>query len=556
MRVLLVVSPSFSLHMLREEIANLRSGCSDFTRSVDWRPAAPLGILYIAAGLRRAGHDVRIHDVHRAFYVCREGGYFADKDMSDFFEEHFEAVLRSGGFDVVGVSCLFNVAWSSVEEMVRRSKRVCPAVLTVVGGHYPTKMYSQVLATGAVDYVILGEAEEEFVRLLDRIGSGSAKTSPHTAAAHGDCAGAKEAAIVEDLDSLATPAWDLLPEVWDYIGNSIDAERMGSGEVQGGARSAAVMTTRGCPMRCTFCAAHGVHGRRVRGHSTEYMMEHIGRLVRDYNIDNLLIQDDMFNYSARRAAAFCRALCERYPGRFHLEFPNGLAVWKLSEELVVSLKEAGLRSMTIAVESGSSYVQKHILKKNLDLDLVKEKIALLKRHAIGIRAFYIVGFVGETLGMMEETVRFAMELDIDWSEIKVFTPLVGSEMYDIALARHCLTGDMSEHVYGRACVRTADFTPEQVKQVQYDSNIRVNFLGNRYLREGRYEEAERVFGGLLKRFGNHLFAQWGLWRALDGQCRKDEAQQAIERLAALSEESPSNRELLDKYGVRLPCGMV
>jgi len=551
-KVLLVVSPSFSLRMLQEEIDSLRTGHCDFTRSVDWRPAPPLGILYIAAALRRAGHDVRIHDLHRAFYVCREKGYFADKGLSDFFEEHFQAVLKTGGFDVVGISCLFNVSWSSVEEMARRSKRAAPGIATVVGGHYPTTMYRSVLATGVVDYVILGEAEDEFVRLLDRIAGGSAPAGPHTATAHDHEGDTKEAAIIGDPDTLAMPAWDLLPHVRDYIGSSIDAERVGSGEVGGGARSAVVMTTRGCPMRCTFCAAHGVHGRTVRAHSITYVMDHIDRLVSDYDVDNLLIQDDMFNFSAPRAIEFCQSLCRQYPGRFYLEFPNGLAVWKLNEELIASLKEAGLRSITIAVESGSPWVQKHILKKNLNLDLVKEKVALLKRHNVGIRAFYIVGFVGETLEMMQETVRFALDLNIDWSEIKVFTPLVGSEMYETARSRNCLTGDMSEHVYGRACVRTEDFTPEQVKQVQYDANIRVNFLANSYLKEERYDMAECVFGGLLKRFPNHLFAQWALWQALSGQHKEGEAQKALGRLHVLADESQANRDLLSKYDIQLP----
>jgi len=552
MKVLLVVSPSFSLKMLQEEIDSLRTGRRDFTRSVDWRPAPPLGILYIAAALRRAGHDVHIHDLHRAFYACREKGYFADKDLPDFFEAHFESVLKRGGFDVVGISCLFNVSWSSVEEMARRSKRTIPGITTVIGGHYPTAMCCDVLATGVVDYVILGEAEDEFVRLLDRMAAGSTAAGPHTATAADHESDTKEAAIIDNPDTLAVPAWDLLPHVRDYVGNSIDAERVGSGEVQGGARSAAVMTTRGCPMGCTFCAAHGVHGRVVRAHSIGYMMDHIDRLVADYDVDNLLIQDDMFNFSAPRAIEFCRVLCERYPGRFRLEFPNGLAVWKLNEELVVSLKEAGLRSITVAVESGSPYVQRHILKKNLNLDLVKEKVALLKRHGVGIRAFYIVGFVGETLEMMQETVRFALDLNIDWSEFKVFTPLVGSEMYDIARGRNCLTGDMSEHVYGRACVRTDDFTPEQVKTVQYDANIRVNFLASRYLKEERYDTAERVFGGLLKRFPNHLFAQWALWQALDGQHKEGEAQKALARLQALADESQANGDLLSKYDIQLP----
>jgi radical SAM superfamily enzyme YgiQ (UPF0313 family) len=281
-------------------------------------------------------------------------------------------------------------------------------------------------------------------------------------------------------------------------------------------------------------------------------MKHVDWLVDNYDINNLLIEDDMFNFSAKRVIEFCEALSGKYGDSVNLEFPNGLAAWKLSEESIMSLKKVGLKSIGIAVESGSPYVQKNILKKNLNLSSIKEKVELLKKHEIGIRAFYIVGLVGETVEMMQQTVQFALDLDIDWSEVKIFTPLVGSEMYDMAQKNGYLVGDMSENVFGRCCIETPEFTAEQVEDIQYDANIRINFLSNKYLKEKRYRDAEQTFRGLLKSFPNHLFAQWGLWQALEGQKKTNEAEQALKKIHKLADESEKGRALLERYNVQLP----
>ena len=75
-QVLLMVSPNYSLKLLQEEIDNIRNKNNDFTKSIDWRISAPLGLLYIAGNLRKYNYDVEIYDLHRVFNECRKSGYF------------------------------------------------------------------------------------------------------------------------------------------------------------------------------------------------------------------------------------------------------------------------------------------------------------------------------------------------------------------------------------------------------------------------------------------------------------------------------------------------
>ena len=113
-------------------------------------------------------------------------------------------------------------------------------------------------------------------------------------------------------------------------------------------------------------------------------------------------------------------------------------------------------------------------------------------------------------------------------------------MYDLAVKHGYLSGDTNEHVYGRSCLNTPEFTAQQVKEIQYDANIRVNFLNNKQLRDKNFDKAERTFGGILKNYPNHIFAQWGLYQALKGQQKEQDARFAMDRVVALAGENVSN----------------
>ena len=455
---------------------------------------------------------------------------------------------------MLGISCLFNVDSTTIEEMGRICKDSSPQTSIVIGGHYPTNEWRDVLEKKVCNYVILGEAEEEFVWLLNNMGDPLLRekifNNPYVVDIECIDNSNKKPAIIQDLDALPMPAWDLLPHHEEYIAKSLHSDRMGSAIAEKEFRSAGIMTSRGCPMRCTFCAAHKVHGRKTRVHSVDYMMQHIQYLVDNYDINNLLIEDDMFNLFPKRTTEFCNVLRKKFGNRFTIEFPNGLALWTLNEEIVENLKSIGLKTATIAIESGNQYVQNNILKKKLDLDVVKDKVRLLKKHDIKIRAFFIIGLVGETIEMMEETINFAQDLNIDWCEFKVFTPLVGSEMHAIAKEKGYLIGDTSEHIYGRCRIKTPDFTPAQVEELRYDANIRINFLNNSSLKRNNFDKAEKIFLKLLNVYPDHLFAQWGLWKSLEGEGKKVEAKSALERVIQLS-KNKENMLLLERYKIKL-----
>ena len=559
-KILLICSPNYSIHMLNEEIDNIRGATSDFTSAVDWRPALPLGILYLAATLRKNNIKVEILDLHLLFNNCRINGYFIKNNLDDFFKDHLEKYLIKNKQEIVGISSLFNVSFTSVAEIAKRTKKTNNDIKVVLGGHFPTNEFKTIFKNKNIncDYIVLGEGELALTELIKNIGTNNINNlvaqHSHIVDVNTFNKDNKNKGMITDLDELPEPAYDMLPELDEYIMNSLHSQRMGS-EIIEQVKSIALYTSRGCPLQCTFCASHGVHGRKFRSHSIDYLIDHIDDLVKKYDVNQLLIEDDMFNISKKRTIEFCKRLVDKYGERFSLEFPNGLACWLLDDEVIKWLKKAGMKTITVAVESGSNYVQWNILKKRLKLDKIKEVVNLLKENDIHTRGFFIVGFIGETLEQMEETIQFASDLDLDWAEIKILTPLAGSEMYDLAISNGYLDNEnesFSEHVYGRSCLNTPEFTAEQVKQVQYDGNIRVNFLNNRALRLGKFTEAEITFSKLVKNYPNHFLAHWGLWKSLLGQSKYDEANEVQNSLKTLCEENEDNYQLINKYKLGLP----
>jgi anaerobic magnesium-protoporphyrin IX monomethyl ester cyclase len=553
MKILLITPPNFSIKMLEEEVSTIKTGHSDFTKSVDWGIALPLGALYLAGAARKAGYrDIELYDLHRQFYICRQTGYFDANNLDDFFNDYVADKVKNGQYDIVGLSCLFNVQETTSVEIIRKLQANSDARI-VVGGNWPTNKYQDMVSQNIGDYLVLGEGEDEFVRLIRYIESAGTSADlsgeRHIIDVKAGDTQSKASCQVADLDTLAKPAYDLLPFIEEYTEKSMHAGRMG-GKSASQLRSAAIMTTRGCPMKCTFCAAHGVHGRRIRTHSIDYIMDHLTELVAKYDANHILFEDDMFNYSKSRTIELCSRIAEAFPNRFTIEFPNGLAVWTLTEQVVSALKSIGLKTITIAIESGNEDVQRDVLKKNLNLGRIKEKVAMLKAADIGVRGFFIIGLVGETIEQMMDTIDFAIDLQLDWAEIKVFTPLFGSEMYSTAVSHGYLMGDTSEHVYGRCAIKTPDFSPEQVERIRYDANIKINFLNNAYLREGKYELAARTFRRLLARFPKHLFAQWALWQALERGGKTDEAQATRKQLATLA-KTEENSALLKQFQIHI-----
>ena len=360
-----------------------------------------LGLGYLAAVLRGAGHEVTIHDGMRERTT----------------PAGFRHWLSTRSFDVVGFQS-FTCDLPQTRELSRIARGRLPAATLLLGGPHASADPAHALAyLTDVDFAFRGEAERGLVELLAALGAARPPESVENLARRaGDGVECAPVRFIEDLDAVPFPAWDLTPPR--------DYPPAPHGLVAGAFPVAPFLVTRGCPYLCTFCDAVSTAGRRLRVRSMENVVAEIDQLVRDHGIREIHLEDDNFTTNRHVVRAFCEALLERgNPVTWCC--PNGMRLDTVDRELLALMRRAGLVAFAVGIESGSRRVLES-MHKDLDLERTREKLAIARSLGIKTTGFFIVGFPGETEEDVRETVDLSLSLDLDHAQFSNFLPLPGT----------------------------------------------------------------------------------------------------------------------------------
>lgn len=484
--------------------------------------AMPMGILYLSAMLERdiPGIEICIVDFAKAL---RELFTEEDRDPTDFdaFAAKVLAEQVPDGFvpDVIGMSILFSTAHRSTGHIADAVKRLWKDAPVVVGGMHATNAADSLLKMPSVDFVCRGEGESIIAELVDRMWRADDPESIQGVIGRKklDAAGPalESAPLIDDLDEIPLPAWHLLPmdEYVRSIGSRV--RRMDAIEQDG---EATIVTTRGCPFSCTFCSSWTVHGRRMRFRSAANVVQELEILHERYGVGLVIPEDDLFTVKKPRIIELCNAIADRFDGSIAFQFPNGLSVATLDEDVIDAMIRMGMKLANIAIESGSAEVQRNIIKKNCDLDRARRVVQTCRDKGIFARCYFIIGFPGETLEQIEETFAFASSLPSDWNVFNIAAPLIGSEMYEQMLSR----GDIDDSYnwdsafFHERSFDTKEIGAEHLKELVYAANIKINFFNNHALRTGDYPRAISIFQEIMLSYPSHLIAQYCIAMAQQG----------------------------------------
>ncbi len=372
----------------------------------------PLGLGFIAAALARRGNDVQIFDGAR-----RQGGVPAVR-----------SAIASFSPDVVGISLMTTDLPVARDLIQSLSARYSPPVI-VIGGPHVSALPEHSFLTLGPDYAIAGEAEEAMPALVDALESGRTpdldqvpglvyRTAKGTLAMH-------EPRVIEDLDFLGPPAWDLLePECYPRAPLAGFARRF---------PTAPLVLTRGCPWRCRFCSAHAVHHRRVRRRSISGILEEIMALRERHGIKEFHFIDDNFAQSKQFTLEFCKALASVRP-RLLWCVPQGIRLDSIDEEVAQALVEAGCYRVLAGLESGSPRILER-MEKGISLHEAAEKLRILKKAGLKIGANFIIGYPGERPEDVECSISWSCTLPLDYCSFTAFVPYPGSEAFDELLGQ-------------------------------------------------------------------------------------------------------------------------
>ena len=228
--------------------------------------APPLGIGYIAAVLRDNGIDVNILDASAE-----------DMDFKEFSEE-----IKNRSPDIISISALTPTINKALET-AKTAKEVLPNSIIVMGGYHPTFDFEETLKNDFVDIVIRGEGEYVLRDLVETIeNNGDLREVRGIVFKEDDNIVLNpNADLIYDLDALPFPAFDLMP---------MDKYKL----LDMDTHMATMITTRGCPMKCSFCSSAAMHGRKMRQRSVDNILAEIDFLREKYDINTIAFMDDTF----------------------------------------------------------------------------------------------------------------------------------------------------------------------------------------------------------------------------------------------------------------------
>ncbi len=365
----------------------------------------PIGLGYLATALRKAGFDrVAILDSIKE-----------NLDIPKLTDRIKSLAPRILGFQV------FSTDFSSVRACSAIIKKILPDTIIVVGGpHVSARGFRSLIDFADADYGFQGEAEiglPLFARWILRAEEIPFEEVPGLIYRDGAELKATDRVLVEDLDSLGFPAWDLMPP-----SSYPDAPQ---GAFYKKFPIAPIATTRGCPYTCAFCGSPVNMGNKLRFRSLESVFAEMALLYEDYGVREFHFIDDMFNASKKRVVEFCKRLWSLNLD-ISYTFPNGLRLNTLDEESLAWMKKTGAYAFTVGIESGSQRILDSMNKK-LTLEMIREKVGLIAKAGIEPSGFFLIGFPGETKEDMEKTLAFAKSLPLKRAHFSNFLPLPGTE---------------------------------------------------------------------------------------------------------------------------------
>ena len=358
----------------------------------------PLGLGYIAAVLRDAGHEVTLLDPEPLGMSLTNIG----KKLAE----------ESPG--VVGITCAtpnFGMAC----QIAQVTKQATDAV-TVLGGVHASALPEAVLSNHPeFDVIAVGEGEYTMLELCNnaidlpavkgivfREGDSLHRTSPRP--------------FTTDVDKLPFPARDLV---------DLNKYRL-QVHLDRGKRSTTMITSRGCPYRCTFCASYLTTGYRFRARSPEYVVREIEHLVDNYGIELISFVDDTFTVDQERAKRICNLIIDRGIDSDWFCFAR---VDTVSRELLELMKKAGCYALLYGIESANQKVLKDI-KKGITPDQARRALKISNELGLKTEAGFILGNPKDTRETIEETIDFALELKPVIGSFNRLVPYPGTEIFE------------------------------------------------------------------------------------------------------------------------------
>ena len=486
-----------------------------FRLPIDTRTSPHLALAYLGAVSERRGDTVRVFDAD-----------VEDQPLVEFLHE-FKPHL-------VGITTntpQVKQSWSTAAAI--KGELDIPIVL---GGPHVSVVSEDLdfesVRQPQVDMVVRGEGEGPWLEISDLV-DGYLRDQPEFSAkgmlnpeldlfrevkslsyktSDGQLHRNPDGQVIADLDSLPWPAYHLFKmDRYTNLQPATDAIP--------GARSFSIMTSRGCPYRCTFCS-QSIMPIKWRARSPENVIEEWRHLVKDLGALEIGVLDDSANIRKNRLHQLADALIDNQINHVPWIFVNGIRANLADLDLLVKLKKAGLKRTAFGVETGDEQMIVKI-DKHIDHDTIRQAFKNAKAAGIETIGFFIIGLPGDTRETMQKTIDFAIELDPMIANFSMMTPYPGTIVYEqVKQSGRFLVQDWEDYVFfdQKARYEMGDLTAELMEEM-YRKAYRQFYWRPKYVMRAMSRK------DFWLKFGRNARMAW---RTVVPQKEKTELRRAIE----------------------------
>jgi anaerobic magnesium-protoporphyrin IX monomethyl ester cyclase len=356
----------------------------------------PLGLLSLAAQAKASGHDVQVVNLFA----------FAWSDI--------EKIIASMQADLFGLSC-FTLNRRGTAMLAGLIRRLHPHAHITAGGPHASVLPREMLAhCSAINTVVIGEGEQTFMELLERISSGSG-----THGIAGTAWRSNEGPVIAET-----------PAPIDDLNRLVPLSRYFDDHI--------VLCARGCPWNCSFCASSAIWGRGRRAHSAGYILDMLAELIHTHGLSAIAFKDETFTADRARVLDLCRSLHDR---GLNIVWSCDTRADVLDAELLTAMRASGCRRISLGVESADEAILKQ-LNKNISPAAVRETTRLAHSVGISVRYYMIVGSPGETMASLQRSRDFVHDAGASEVIFNPFTLLPGTHDWERAVQSGEVTAEI------------------------------------------------------------------------------------------------------------------
>lgn len=358
-------------------------------------PALNLG--YLSAYLKRAGFQAQIIDA-------------LNLSLSS---ESLVSLARDA--DLVGIYALSDF-YPQVKDLTRRLKE--KGLRVVIGGPHASCLPEETLQDTGADFVVIGEGEETLLDLALALRDSKSASDIRGLLVPGGALIRRP--FISELDRIPFPDWAQI--------DPRKCRRAPHGAVVKNFPVAPVISSRGCPFACKFCASPQLWERKIRFRSAENVVDEIEYLVKDFGVKEIHFEDDNLTLKKEHIERICGLILKKNL-KISWATPNGVRADTLDRGLIKLMKKSGCYFLVFGIESGSQAILDNI-RKDTDLALIEKAVSLARQEGLITQGFFIFGLPGETKATVEETINFAKKIPLDRAQFLLLDVLPGSGLWN------------------------------------------------------------------------------------------------------------------------------